>query len=306
MTNTTERAEGITQDIAIITGPAGAGRSTALNALEDMGFETVDNLPLSMIDRLVRTDAPGRPLAIGTDPRTRDFTAEALSSVKADLDRIPGITVSLVYLDCDTDTLLRRFSETRRRHPLAPHGTPLSGIEEERRILAPLVATADVLIDTSRMSPHDLREEISRWFSRARAEDLSVSVQSFSFKRGAPRSADMVIDCRFLQNPHWVEDLRPLTGRDKAVADFVAEDALYKPFFEQTMALLALLLPAYKSEGKAYFTLAFGCTGGKHRSVCVAEAAAFQLAQSGWQVSIRHKELEHASGEATLRDVVKT
>ncbi len=288
-----------------MTGPSGAGRTTTIHALEDLGFEAIDNLPLSLVERLFVGETPSRPLAIGTDPRTRDFSPEGLVAVLDRLSADERLNVSLVYVDCSTDKLLQRYSETRRRHPLAPQETPLAGIEREQRLLAPLVGRADIMIDTSAMSPHDLKDEVGRWFSRSSAADLAVSVQSFSFKRGTPRSADMVLDCRFLRNPHWAPALRPLTGLDAAVADYVGEDPLYSPFFDRALDMLTLLLPAYKAEGKAYFTLAFGCTGGRHRSVCVAEAAAFQLAQAGWRVSIRHRELEQASGEVVLEDVVK-
>ncbi len=293
------------QDVVLVTGPSGAGRSTTINALEDLGFEAIDNLPLSLLMRLLSGGPHERPLAVGIDARTRDFSAQALAAALEELAAQPHLNVSLVYVDSDTDTLLRRFSETRRRHPLAPNGTLLAGIEAERALLAPLVGLADVLVDTSNMSPHELRTEITRWFGPAGTDELTVSVQSFSFKRGTPRSADMVLDCRFLRNPHWSQSLRPLTGQDPRVAAHVAEDPLYKPFFDQTADMISMLLPAYKAEGKAYFTLAFGCTGGRHRSVCVAEALAIQLADAGWQVSIRHRELERVPRHAEAREVVK-
>ncbi|MEM9642579.1 MAG: RNase adapter RapZ, partial [Pseudomonadota bacterium] len=227
-------------------------------------------------------------------------------SVLESLADDPSLNVSLVYVDCDTDTLLRRFSETRRRHPLASSTTVLTGIEEERALLAPLTGLADVLIDTSHMSPHDLRAEVTRWFGDSGHDHLSVSVQSFSYKRGKPRSADMVMDCRFLKNPHWRPDLRALTGQDPAVAAHVAEDPLYSSFFDKTLDIIQTLLPAYKAEGKSYFTLALGCTGGRHRSVCVAESLAIALADSGWPVSIRHRELERAVQHDTRKDAVNT
>ncbi len=300
-------ARATSQDVAIVTGPSGAGRSTAIAALEDLGFEAIDNLPLSLLQRLFAGGVHDRPLAVGLDARTRGFSDQALCAAVEALGADPRLNVSLVYLDCDEDTLLRRFSETRRRHPLAPQETPLTGIERERALLGALRARADILIDTAAMSPHDLRAEIARWFGRAGgAGDLAVSVQSFSFRRGTPRAADMVLDCRFLRNPHWQPDLRPLTGTADAVAGFVAEDALYEPFLHRTLDMVILLLPAYKAEGKSYFTLAFGCTGGRHRSVTVAQAAANGLAQAGWRVSIRHRELERAESHGAFADVVKS
>lgn len=294
------------QDVAIVTGPSGAGRSTAINALEDLGFEAIDNLPLSLLERLFAGGAHDRPLAVGIDARTRDFSADALMAAVETLTSNPQLSVSLVYLDADTDTLLRRYSETRRRHPLAPAETPLVGIERERTLLGGLRERADVLIDTGNLSPHDLRAEVWRWFGRGEGAEMAISVQSFSYKRGSPRGADMVLDCRFLRNPHWKPELRRLTGEDAAVAEYVMSDPLYQPFMDQTRAMLDLLLPAYKAEGKSYFTLALGCTGGQHRSVCVTERLSNGLAKAGWQVSIRHRELERSVGGRVLKGVVES
>lgn len=293
------------QDVAIVTGPSGAGRSTTINVLEDLGFEAIDNLPLSLLMRLLAGGAHTRPLAIGIDARTRDFNAQALIAALEELSSDPQINISLVYVDATTDTLLRRFSETRRRHPLAPSGTLQEGIEAERALLDPLASLADVLVDTSALSPHELRAEIKRWFAPTGTDELTVAVQSFSFKRGTPRAADMVLDCRFLRNPHWSAELRPLTGQDPRVAAHIAEDPLYKPFFDKTVDMIEMLLPAYKAEGKAYFTLALGCTGGRHRSVCLAEGVAKHLANLGWQVSTRHRELERLPQRDKAREVVK-
>ena len=292
------------RDVAIVTGPAGAGRSTAIHALEDFGFEAIDNLPISFLDRLFASDESRRPIAIGIDARTRDFSAAALWEALAQLSANPDLGGSLVFLDCSTDGLLRRFSETRRRHPLAPDGTARQGSERERELLAPLRETADILVDTSEMAPHDLRAELGRWFATPAADGLSISVQSFSYKRGAPRAADIVLDCRFLQNPHWERALRPLTGQDPAVAAHVAADPLYAPFHDRVLDLIQVLLPAFVAEGKSYLTLAFGCTGGRHRSVAVSQSVAKSLAADGWRVSTRHRELERAPVSDGPRRVV--
>lgn len=284
------------QAIVLVTGPSGAGRTTAINALEDFGFEAIDNLPLSLFERLLSGDPPSRPIAIGVDPRTRDFSADG---VRAALDLIAGtagLTGQLVFVDCSVDVLLRRFSETRRRHPLARDESPRIGVEREKEMLEDLSARADVLIDTSDMSPHDLRADLRRWFAPRNGIELTVGVHSFAFKRGVPRDLDMIMDLRFLRNPHWVENLRALTGRDQAVAAYVRDDPLYEPFLEKLTDITTTLLPAYKAEGKSYFTIGLGCTGGRHRSVFVAETFAKGLADKGWQVSIRHRELDHAPG----------
>lgn len=281
-----------------MTGPAGAGRSTAIGALEDLGFEAIDNMPLSLLPRLFSGPPIDRPVVVGVDPRNRDFNVDRLEAILPEIAEQARRAPVLVYLDCDADTLIRRYSETRRRHPLSPRGTPLTGIERELALLAPLRERADVLIDTSEMTPHDLKAEMVRVFGQTEAsEDLAVSLHSFSYKRGTPRGIDMVIDARFLRNPHWQAELRPLDGRDETVAAFVQTDPLYAAFYTKLVNLLRFLLPAYRAEGKSYFSLGIGCTGGRHRSVTLIEAVANTLAQEGWRVSIRHRDLERAAKE---------
>jgi UPF0042 nucleotide-binding protein len=293
---------GAGQDIVIVTGPAGAGRSTAIRALEDFGFEAIDNLPLSLMPRLLAGPPMSRPLVVGVDPRNRDFAVDTLTGLLDAIGARPGCRPVLVYVDCAPGVLIARYSETRRRHPSSPGGSPLVGIESEMALLAPLRGRADVLIDTSSMSPHDLRAELARWFAPADAgSGLAVTLQSFAYPRALPRGADMVIDCRFLRNPHWDKDLRAQNGRDAAVSAYVEADPSLAEFFDRLNDMLQFLLPAYQVEGKSYFNLALGCTGGRHRSVAVAEALAKTLARSGWQVSIRHRDLERAAGSALVQ-----
>ena len=281
------------QEIVFVTGPAGAGRSTAINALEDFGFEAIDNMPLSLVERLLGTEgSTGRPLALGIDPRTRDFSPDGVVAVLLACERNPEISVTLLFVDCSVDTLLRRFSETRRRHPMARNEAPRVGIERELELLQGLRQRADIVIDTTELSPHELRADLERWFSTVADTELSVLVQSFSFKRGIPRGSDSVFDVRFLRNPHWEAELREQDGRAEPVRAHVEADPLYSPFFERLLDITSLLLPAYKREGKSYFSIGIGCTGGQHRSVVVAESLAKGLAVDGWQVSIRHRELE--------------
>jgi UPF0042 nucleotide-binding protein len=278
--------------VVMVTGPSGAGRSSAINTLEDIGFEAIDNLPLSLIPRLLDGPPLPRPLALGLDVRNRDFSTEALGELLDTLHRQPGVSAEMLYLDCDLDVLVRRFSETRRRHPLSPEDAPLAGIEHELELLAPLRERADVLIDTTELTPHDLRAEITRWFAPPSGAPLALSVQSFSYKRGLPRGVDMVFDCRFLANPHWVPDLRARDGRDPAVAAHVEGDPRFADFFARVEGLVLSLLDAFVDEGKTSLTIAFGCTGGKHRSVTAAEKLTATLAEQGWRVSKRHRELE--------------
>ena len=292
--DTDARARAEAPPPVLVTGPSGAGRSTAIRALEDLGFEAIDNLPLSLVPRLL--DGPPRAarLALGIDTRNRDFSAAAFLDL---IDGAPAPGFEVLYLDCSAEVLLRRFSETRRRHPLAPAESPLAGIEREFDLLAPIRARADILIDTSELTLHELRAEIGRWFGGPSEHPLALSLHSFSYKRGLPRGMDMVFDCRFLRNPYWDDALRDLDGRDPRVADYVAEDRRFGAFFGKVAELSELLLPAYVDEGKAHLSVAFGCTGGRHRSVAVAERLAKALAGDGWHVSIRHRELERrASG----------
>ena len=278
--------------VVMVTGPSGAGRSSAINVLEDLGFESIDNLPLSLIPRLLDGPPLPRPLALGLDARNRDFSSEALIELVDRLHRLPGVASDLLYLDCDADTLVQRFSETRRRHPLSPEGAPLQGIEHELELLQPVRERADVLIDTTRLTPHQLRAEIAHWFAPVDGRPMALAIQSFSYKRGLPRGVDMVFDCRFLANPHWVPDLRDLDGRDPAVAAHVEADPRFEDFFERVRGLISSLLEAFVDEGKTSLTIAFGCTGGKHRSVALAEKMSRVLAEQGWRVSKRHRELD--------------
>lgn len=278
--------------LVLVTGPSGAGRSTAIDALEDLGYEVIDNLPLSLIPRLIDGPPLARPIALGMDVRNRDFNATALIETIDSLTRDPRVALDVLYLDCAPAELIRRYAQTRRRHPLAPAETPAEGIARETDLLAPIRVRADHLIDTTEMSPHDLKTDLARWYGGDRSPVLAVSVQSFSYKRGLPRGVDMVFDCRFLQNPHWQPALRDLDGRDAAVVAFIQADPRFQPFFEKLRDLVTLLLPATVDEGKAHLAIGFGCTGGQHRSVAIAELLGNSLAEAGWAVSKRHRELE--------------
>lgn len=279
-------------ELVLVTGPSGAGRSTAIQALEDLGFEAIDNLPLSLVPRLIDGPPLDRPVALGLDVRNREFNATALIELVDRLTCDQRVHLSLLFLDCGVNELIRRYGETRRRHPLAPGETPAEGIAREIDLLAPIRVRADHLIDTTDMSPHDLRRELGDRFGHDGAPGLAVSVQSFSYKRGVPRGLDMIFDCRFLNNPHWVAELRPLDGRDAAVAAYVTADSRFPEFSQRLRELLLFLLPAHLAEGKSHLAIGFGCTGGQHRSVAVAEIMGNALAEAGWSVSKRHRELE--------------
>lgn len=281
----------------LVTGPSGAGRSTAINVLEDLGFEAIDNLPLRLLPTLLNSPAADRPMALGVDTRNRDFSSAAVLEAIDNLTSHPSLSPEVLYLDCSRDVLLRRYSETRRRHPLAPAESPEAGIDREFDLLGPIRSRASILIETSDLNVHQLRTEVERWFGAKGPGRLAVSIHSFSYKRGLPRSVDTVFDCRFLTNPYWEPTLRGLNGLNAGVADHVKADPKFAPFFDKVLEMSELLLPAYSDEGKAHFSIGFGCTGGQHRSVTVAERLAQALAEQSWQVSIRHRELERRTVE---------
>lgn len=283
--------------VVFVMGPSGAGRSTAINAFEDLGFDTIHNLPLSLFDRVVSGPGTMPRLALGIDVRNRDFSVDA---VLAALDAVAASdhVAELLFLECSTDVLLRRYSETRRRHPLTTSTLEVA-VGQERELLGAIRDRADHLIDTTGMTPHDLKADIGRRFAEDGASDLMLSVESFSYKRGLPRGVDMIFDVRFLANPHWEPELRALDGRDVEVAAYVEADAHFEAFFAKLSDLVLSLLPAFKAEGKTYLSVGLGCTGGQHRSVAVAEKLANALAEQGLQVSTRHREMERRGKPAS-------
>ncbi|GAA0663341.1 UPF0042 nucleotide-binding protein [Sphingomonas insulae] len=287
----------MTKDILLVTGLSGAGKSTVLKTLEDLGWEVVDNLPLVLLDRLL--DAPlaagtaddSQPLAIGIGARTRDFDpkriVERIRSLRDDHD----LDIGMLFLDCSGAELERRYSETRRRHPLAPDRPAGDGIARERELLRPLRDWANRLIDTTDLGANALAQQVRTTFATSGNDAPVLSIQSFGFARGLPRNADLVFDMRFLRNPHWDPVLRPGTGLDPDVAAYVAADPAYAAAMEQIGALLELLIPRYRAEGKSYVSVGIGCTGGRHRSVHVAEHLADRLRAAGFSPTIMHRDL---------------
>ena len=291
--------------LLLVTGMSGAGKSTALDTLEDLGWETVDNLPLKLLDRLLDTPPAGtsardnRPLAFGIDSRTRGFDAEGMVRRLARLRQKAGYDVAMLFLDCSPGELERRYNETRRPHPLALDRPASDGIAQERDLLAPLRQAADHLLDTTDLSRAALQQDVRTRFADEHGREMVLSVVSFGFSRGLPRNADLVFDLRFLRNPHWDRVLKPLTGIDRAVGDYIAEDPAYETAVGQMEQLLLTLIPRYAAEGKAYVTAAFGCTGGRHRSVHVAERVAGRLRAAGFSPTVVHRDLAFSSTDAT-------
>lgn len=284
--------------LLLVTGLSGAGKSTVLKVLEDLGWEVVDNLPLALLDALI--DAPvkrreaNRPIAVGIDSRSRGFRpAPLVKRIKA-LRNEGGRDIQTLFLDCAGAELERRFSETRRRHPMAEDRPAADGIAREREMMEPLRRWAEHVVDTTNYTSNDLQQEVRQRFGDASDDEPVLNILSFGFARGLPRNADLVFDMRYLRNPHWDAKLKPGTGLDADVAAYVAADPAYEATVSQIEALLIALLPRYRAEGKSYVTIAFGCTGGRHRSVHVADRVARTLRAAGHQPTLTHRNLDSA------------
>jgi UPF0042 nucleotide-binding protein len=269
---------------------SGAGKSTVLDALEDMGWDCVDNLPTALLNSFVhgeRESRAGVPVAVGMDVRSRGFDPQALPAL---LRSIEGVRPEILYLDCAGTELIRRYDETRRRHPLAPDRPAEDGIARERGATAPLRQIADTVLDTTDLTPAELRDELRRRYG-GEVDQPVVTISSFGFARGISRTADLVFDMRFIANPHWIDELRPLTGEDAPVQAYVGDDPGWAPAMEQIETLLSALIPRYWAAGKSYLTVAFGCTGGRHRSVAAAVEMANRLRKAGFSPNVRHRDL---------------
>ncbi len=276
--------------VVLVTGLSGAGKSSILRTLEDLGYQAMDNLPLSLLPRLAASESCA--LAMGIDARARDFSSAALIARLDALRADPALDAQLIFATARRDVLLRRYTETRRRHPLAPETCITDGIDAEIALLGPLKREADWLVDTSELPAPALRALIEvRYRLGDVASTLTVSLVSFAYPAGLPAEADLVFDARFLRNPHYQPTLRKLTGLDPEIGAFIAEDPDFGAFLAQLTAMLRLLLPRFVQEGKRYVTIAIGCTGGRHRSVHVVERLAPPLMQAGWRVTRTHREI---------------
>ncbi|MDD2876584.1 MAG: RNase adapter RapZ [Acidiphilium sp.] len=271
--------------LVVVSGLSGAGKNSTLRALEDLGYEAVDNPPLRMVEILIGAD---KPLAVGIDARTRDFSAAEIIETLTRLRHTGIAQPELIFAIASDDVLQRRFTETRRRHPLALQGTVSEGIATEKELTRPLRDAADWVIDTSDLPLAALRQVIERRFG-GHGPGLAITLASFAFPAGIPREADLVFDARFLRNPHYIPDLRPLTGLDAPVRAYIEADPDYPEFRERLVGLVGFLLPRFIREGKKYAMIAIGCTGGRHRSVTLIEALAAVLRSQNWVIQIDHR-----------------
>ncbi|UOR09894.1 RNase adapter RapZ [Qipengyuania flava] len=279
------------QEILLVTGVSGGGKSTALQVLEDLGWETIDNFPIRLLKRLVGGSEDNSRLAIGVDSRTRGFAPAEIIALFKKLEQREDISVTTMFVDCGSGELERRYNETRRPHPMARGRTAMDGIKAERELLEPLRRWADVLIDTTDYSTNHLQQVVRERFSDEAEPRMSITVTSFGFSRGMPPVADLVFDMRFLDNPHWVEGLREQTGLDEAVGRHIVADPGFAPVFDRILDLLREVLPRYAAQGRSYLNIAFGCTGGRHRSVFSAERAAEALREAGFSPTVIHRNL---------------
>ena len=284
---------GAPPDIVIITGLSGAGRSTAAKALEDLGWFVVDNLPPGLLPTMVelaaRAGSAVPRVAAVVDVRSLAFTTDLTAAI-SDL-AIRGVQPRVVFLEAADDTLIRRFDSVRRPHPLQSDGGVIEGIAAERELLRVVRGEADLVLDTSRLNVHELRARMQSAFGGESSAGLRISLVSFGYKYGLPADADIVADCRFLPNPHWVAELAPLTGEDPAVRDFVLGQQGAKEFLDAYVEAMRTVLTGFEREGKRFVTLAVGCTGGKHRSVAIARQLAARLAETGAHIQVVHRDL---------------
>jgi UPF0042 nucleotide-binding protein len=288
--------------IVIVTGLSGAGKNSILRAVEDLGFETMDNPPLDALESLVVNAS--KNLAIGVDARSRGFAPDAVLTAIKHLRQQPHLSMRLVFATAADEVLLRRYSETRRRHPLAQSSAVADGIALERDLTAPLAGAADLLVDTTNLPLPRLRTLIEQNFGDG-APGMAISLVSFAFPAGLPREADLVFDARFLRNPYYDPALRPLNGMDAEIGCFIEQDPDFAAYFAHIKGIVEFLLPRFVQEGKKYATISVGCTGGQHRSVYMIEKLNAYLGRAGWRVSVTHREAAKFAAHATPRIHVK-
>lgn len=282
--------------VVIITGMSGAGKTVAIHSFEDLGYFVIDNMLPSLAEKFVdviKDSGEFTKIAMVMDLRSRGFYDQVLPSLQ-ELKQRADLDVKLLFLDASDVTLISRYKETRRIHPMAPQGRILDGVELERNLSTSLKGAADVVIDTTKLTPRNLKLRINKLFSRGEGSHFYVEVMSFGFKYGLPLDADIVMDVRFLPNPFYIPELKHQTGNDRAVQDYVMQSPLAQEFYQHLQSLLQIALPGYIREGKSSLTIAIGCTGGQHRSVTIANKLAHDLAADGYQVNAYHRDVDKA------------
>ncbi len=279
-------------ELILVIGQSGAGRTTVIHILDDQGFDTLDNVPVHLIPRVASTDLVDKPLAIGLDFRSKSFSLQNLMKEISDWKTLSKSRVVILFLECSLEILIKRFSLSRRPHPVPGENNLELSIKRELKLIAPLREKADFVLDTSNTSPNELRLKLGSIFPLANNRNIQIMVQSFSFRRGSPTGIDMIFDCRFLKNPNWVEGLKDLNGTDEAVKDYLNRDKSWAQFKKNLLQMVSIIIPAFEREGKSYLSIGLGCTGGQHRSVFVAEQLYNYLLDKNCDVKILHTILQ--------------
>ena len=279
-------------ELILVIGQSGAGRTTVIHILDDQGFDTLDNVPVHLIPRVASTDLVDKPLAIGLDLRSKSFSLQNLMKEISDWKTLSKSRVVILFLECSLEILIKRFSLSRRPHPVPGENNLELSIKRELKLIAPLREKADFVLDTSNTSPNELRLKLGSIFPLANNRNIQIMVQSFSFRRGSPTGIDMIFDCRFLKNPNWVEGLKDLNGTDEAVKDYLNRDKSWALFKKNLLQMVSIIIPAFEREGKSYLSIGLGCTGGQHRSVFVAEQLYNYLLDKNCDVKILHTILQ--------------
>jgi UPF0042 nucleotide-binding protein len=279
-------------ELILVIGQSGAGRTTVIHILDDQGFDTLDNVPVHLIPRVVPRELVDKPLALGLDIRSKSFSLQNLMKEISNWKALSKSSVVILFLECSLDVLIKRFSLTRRPHPVPGENNLELSIKRELKLIAPLREKADFVLDTSNTSPNELRLKLGSIFSMAKNRSINIMLQSFSFRNGSPSGVDMIFDCRFLKNPNWEDGLKDLNGTDVEVKDYLRKDESWESFNKSLIQMLLTIIPAFEKEGKSYLSIGLGCTGGQHRSVFVAEQLYKDLLDKGYDVKIFHTILQ--------------
>ena len=279
-------------ELILVIGQSGAGRTTVIHILDDQGFDTLDNVPVHLIPRVVPRELVDKPLALGLDIRSKSFSLQNLIKEISNWKALSKSSVVILFLECSLDVLIKRFSLTRRPHPVPGENNLELSIKRELKLIAPLREKADFVLDTSNTSPNELRLKLGSIFPLAKNRSINIMLQSFSFRNGSPSGVDMIFDCRFLKNPNWEDGLKDLNGTDVEVKDYLRKDESWESFNKSLIQMLLTIIPAFEKEGKSYLSIGLGCTGGQHRSVFVAEQLYKYLSDKGYDVKIFHTILQ--------------